>query len=301
MYEPNFNIGPAAGMVRTLADVKKVAESAATEITVGTISEEVRTGNKPAEGPNGRVYYFDQESRASVNALGIPDHIGADGYGALLSEMVGIAHAAGKRLRVSVGSFKNDNELGRLAAMCYRLGVDEVEYNAGCPNIKDAGVPKQIPSYEPILLRNQLTVMKSYISGTVAVKLSPIDDYLIPTVARILNESAIVHRVVAVNTIPDHLMRLSDGTPALSYYGGDGALYHVGGLAGAPLKKEAQRVIRALNKHLHPDIVITAAGGIFTGEDAAEYQALGVTGYHIGTAYYEYGPRIFVDIAAGLV
>lgn len=301
MYEPDFNIGPAAGMVRTLADVKKVAESAATEITVGTISEEVRTGNKPAEGPNGRVYYFDQESRASVNALGIPDHIGADGYGALLSEMVDIAHAAGKRLRVSVGSFKDDNELGRLAAMCYRMGADEVEYNAGCPNIKDAGVPKQIPSYEPILLRNQLAAIKSYAVGAIAVKLSPIDDYLIPVVARILNESIIVRRVVAVNTIPDYVMRLPDGTPALNYYGGDGKRYHVGGLAGTPLKKEALRVIWALNKYLDPSITITAAGGIFTGEDAAEYQAIGVNGYHIGTAYYEYGPRIFVDIAAGLL
>ena len=300
MDPDKFSIGPAAGMVRRLDQVMKVAKSAATEITVGTISWEKREGNRPTEGSSGGTYYFDEGTGASVNALGIPDSIAASGYMKLLPEMVSIAHAADKTLRVSIGSFKVDDELTKLALMCEECGVDEVEWNAGCPNLRPSTGQKVIPSYDPETMERILRRLKRAGVRPVAVKISPIDDELIPKLAKIFNESGMVQKVVEVNAEPNFIMMKGEFKPALEYYGEDNQLYSTGGRAGKPLKEHGLRVVSRMRPLLRKDILITGVGGIFTGSDVQAYLNAGADNVQVGTAYFEYGENIFGDILSGM-
>lgn len=299
----NLSIGPAAGMVRRLDQVQKVAKSAATDITIGTISEHIREGNSTEGVPNGAVYHFDEEDKWSVNALGIPDAIAARGYTTLLPKMVRTAHEHGKRLRVSIASFKSPGELIRLVRLCDRAGVDEIEYNASCPNLRPASGVKAIPSLEPALLSEHLHIIKVATALTkrrIAVKISPVEAVLLSKLASVIVQSDVVSRVVTVNTMPNVVKTLGNGLPALNYRGEDGKIHSAGGLAGEPLRPEGVRVVKYLRKELPRNIGITGVGGIFEGEHAQEYLDAGADSVQIATAYMEYGEKIFGDVIAGI-
>lgn len=292
-----FSIGPSAGMVRTLAQVEQVAKSAATEITVGTIAWHKRAGNSTEGVKDGATYYFNQEERWSLNALGIPDAIAAEGYKVLLPQMVACAHAHGKKLRVSIACFDDEQELAWLSQLCDESGVDEKEYNASCPNLRPVG-GKVIPSYHPETLARHCDIIKRVSRSPLAVKVSPVECSLIGDLAYVIRKSEIVQRLVCINTIANQVRMRNEEIAALNYRGEDGKIHSAGGLAGAPAFEEGLRVVRTFRKHLGADYHYTGVGGIFEAEHLMAYRDAGADGVQIGTAYYEYGPKIFGDIFA---
>lgn len=291
-------VGNAAGTVKTMEDVLTMCRSgAANRITVGSITMEPRDGNA------GEVYYYDERTRTSINALGIPG-IGLERYGEALTYMVSAAHNNGKELWVSVAGF-SPNDFSQLTLSCISCGVDGIELNLGCPNIHDKGERKPIFSYSPDLTANVLGVLWGpWSTRKLGIKISPVPDDTLPDLARVIVESGIVTEIVAVNTLPNQTMEKEDGSQALNFIPPGGSeKIHVGGLAGAPLFPEMLRVVRKLRELLPSQIRVIAVGGIFSGADALEPLQLGAAGFECATAYLTHGtpnPRVFSDIVGEL-
>lgn len=291
----NIVIGNAAGTAHTTEDVRRLAESAVTRITV-VITKEKREGNR------GETYYFDPATHTSLNSIGLRNE-GMEWYHAAgkLRRMVEIAHDAGKELWVSVAGF-SPAEFVELSEVCFLCGADGVELNLGCPNIHDGGVSKPIFSYHPEQVEAVLDQMEyfAFKRQRIGIKLSPVPDSIIKKLAPIIRQS-VVTEIVAINTEPHQEMFKPDGTPALSYLPPDGsALMHTGGQAGAAVREASLRVLRTLKVYL-PDMPIINVGGNFTGQDMKDAFDLGAAGCQFATAYLEYGPQIFSDAFNELV
>lgn len=293
----NLGVGNAAGTVRTIEQVRKLARSAVTRITVGSITKHAREGNMPI--PGGHIYYFDDKTGASVNALGIPN-VGIEAFGNMLDEMVSLAHAAdNKELWVSVAGFSPE-EFVELATACFAHGVDGVELNLGCPNIHDGGVSKPIFSYNAEMVCEVLEYMDAAFVGQgrrIGVKISPVPGDILVDLVHAVNRSMVVTDVIAVNTIPDQELKDKAGASALAYMppGGD-TVKKTGGLAGTPLRAEGLRVVRELRSHsekakatLIRSTKLWVVGGIASGADLMEYfrETDEIDGFEVGTAYYE--------------
>jgi len=67
------------------------------------------------------------------------------------------------------------------------------------------------------------------------------------------------------------------------------------GFGGGPLRHIA---LNSVSKWKSYGVDIIGVGGIFTGEHAREYIDAGCTGVQIGTALYQFGPRVFEEIVA---
>lgn len=294
MDTTDFLIGNAAGTAKRLDQVELLAKTAVTAITVGSGGENKRDGN------SGVMYGFNGVTRASANAFGIPDANGAEGWKVELPKMVAVAKQHHKQLRFSAAAFHGPHEYGRMAALAFDCGVDVVVLNVGCPNIRAIG-GKSIPSYNPGELDEILEVVGKYVgSGEIELKLSPVDDALIPELAKVIIKHKIVTGIEAVNTLPNQKLIMPDGSSALDYTGEDGKKYDVGGLAGSPLKEHGLRVVRGFRREFGEGFGIIGIGGIFSSQDIEDYFTEGADGFQVATAYLEYGPKIFEELLQGL-
>ncbi len=285
----------AAGEVKTLVQARSLLASAIDTVTIGSIQL------KPNEGNIGETYYFDPASKTAWNSRGLPNP-GIEETLPWLSGFRKECHAVDKQVCLSIAA-SSPEDYGRLARIA-ASSVDCIEVNAGCPNVWGPGGRKPIASYNPDLLEEILREIGGQIpQGTrVLVKVSPIEDALIPHIARVINGHDFVHGVIATNTLKDQQSKRADGSEALAFRAHEGAeLMHVGGMSGRGLKTESLRCVRGLRTHLEPGIRITGCGGIFTGSDAREYLEAGADDLSIGTAFFEQGPKVFSDVFEELV
>ncbi|MFZ2555624.1 MAG: hypothetical protein WAZ27_00490 [Minisyncoccia bacterium] len=282
-----------AGPVKRLDQVTRLARTPVTDITVGSITTEIRPGN------SGDVYYYHPTLHWSVNSWGVPS-IGKDAWMKTLPDMVKVAHDAGKRLRASVAIFNMDADSG-LAADCFEAGVDGVEINIGCPNHWDKeGNQKPIPSYHPELAAEIFERIRMRITPrSVDAKVSPVEDRrILQQLAHVIEQSGCVSRVVGVNTLPNQRMVKLDHTPALCFNKVDGVGNEIGGLAGEPLRQHGLSFMSFLQQLLPPRIGLIGVGGINKGKHILEYAARGVVGVQVVTHYIEHGERVFGELLA---
>ncbi|MCI0560792.1 MAG: hypothetical protein MN733_20100, partial [Nitrososphaera sp.] len=215
-----------------------------------------------------------------------------------LSEMVRIAHAAGKLLIVSIAEFSPEG-FGSLASAVYELGPDLVELNLGCPNVWAEGTQKPIFSYDPDLVEAVLVMVEASIGKdmAVAVKLSPLPPSILDEVAAVIEFFSFVKVVVATNTWPN-AFAWSKGKQAIDV--GEG----LAGMAGPALKPISLGVVKQLNSlFAHTgNIDLIGVGGISTQSDALDYFRIGpqVKAVQIATAYNNEGSKVFDRVERGL-
>jgi dihydroorotate dehydrogenase (fumarate) len=296
----NLTVGNAAGTIKHLHEVKRACNSAMTRIKLGSISWDERNGNE--EVVPGGVYYFDERTSTSINALGLPNP-GMQKYKSILPEMLKVAHGAGKNLRASIAG-GTPKEFAKLAYECAQCKVDGIEINLGCPNTYVNEVRKPVFSYHPDMAEEVLYEVKYAIGNLavpVGVKISPVmpndsEKRLLRLVNAIVR-SGIVSEIVATNTERDQQMTRPDGKPALAFRPSSGGpILHRGGLAGKAIFSKSLPVVRALAQMHLPGVAIIGVGGIFSGEDLLSYLEAGARGFECATAYLQYGERIFSDI-----
>lgn len=289
-----LGIGNAAGTAKYPRDTAALLRSAASRITVGSITRNPRVGNA------GDVYFFDDVSRTSINAMGLPGP-GLTSWLDALPALAAETHHCGKTLFASVSGFSTE-EFAFLCIACAAVhGLDGIEINLSCPNIHGANGRKPILSYDPEAVNEVLSTIKRVFAGKsrprIAVKISPVEQELVPALARVFAQSGIVDEVVACNTVPDQQMKKGGGSEALAFRPSpEGEVKHTGGLAGAPLKRHSLRTVATLRALLPDNISITGVGGIFTGQDALDFIEAGAHDVQVGTGFLEYGPGIFSDI-----
>lgn len=176
-------------------------------------------------------------------------------------------------------------EYGEMAHKLDIDGVDAVEVNISCPNVKEGGI---VFGTKPEAAAAVTRAVKSHTSKTVIVKLSPNVTDVVEMAKAVENAGADV--ISMINTITGMAIDINTRKPILGNI--------TGGLSGPAVKPIALRMIWQVSKAVN--IPILGMGGICTGEDAVEFLLAGATAVAVG-AYNFIDPSALKDVTDGLV
>ena len=181
-----------------------------------------------------------------------------------------------------------------LAKMAEEAGVDAVELNFSCPQMRLTGMGSDVGQNSELVLFYTAYV-KRHVSIPVIPKMTPnithIND---PAMAAYFADA---DAISAINTIKSVTM---DERSAVSGH------KTVSGLSGRAVKPIALRFIldMAQNPIIHGShgkpIELSGIGGIETWRDALEFIQLGCNNVQVCTAVMQYGYRIIDDLILGL-
>ena len=176
-----------------------------------------------------------------------------------------------------------------LAKMAERAGVDAVELNFSCPQMRLAGMGSDV-GQNPELV----TFYTAYVKRNVSI---PVIPKMTPNITRI-NDPAMgayfagADAISAINTIKSVTM---DDRAAVS------DRKTVSGYSGRAVKPIALRHILEMAKNpIMKNVQLSGIGGIETWRDALEFIQLGCRNVQVCTAVMQYGYRIIDDLTLGL-
>lgn len=176
-----------------------------------------------------------------------------------------------------------------LAKMAEKAGVDAIELNFSCPQMRLAGMGSDV-GQNPELV----TFYTAYVKRTVKI---PVIAKMTPNITN-MNQPAMgayfagADGISAINTIKSLTMnergRVSDKKT-------------ISGYSGRAVKPIAQRFILEMAANpLMKKVHLSGIGGIETWRDALEYIQLGCRNVQVCTAVMQYGYRIIDDLVSGL-
>ena len=239
-------------------------------IVVKGISLKKRSGNPPprlVEVPCGLI-----------NAIGL-ENVGIERF---LKEKLPFLKTIDTKIIVNIFGDSID-EYALLAEKLEKSGVDALELNISCPNIKDGlvfGKDKRLAAKVTKAVRNVTDL-------PIIVKLTPEVTDIVAIAREVINCGA--DGVSLINTFPAMAVDVNTRRPRLSNI--------TGGLSGPCLKpislKMVWDIVRTLN------IPTVGIGGIFTAQDALEYLIVGAKAVQIGTANF-INPKVSVEVLEGI-
>lgn len=276
----------AAGTVKTVEDVEKMAATSVSAIMVGSGTVLPRTGN------SGRVYYYDEQGQFSLNSLGLPNG-GIEYYRERLPEMREIADKHEKRLVFSAAGFTAE-EYAALTEMASERGAHAVEINFGCPNVLQGQILKPVICFDLELVDDSLALSFSVAKVPIWVKPSPYSNPAEQIEFVKVVRRHVVAALTGTNTWPSASAYDSDGKPAIDAADG------YAGMAGPALKPGALGNIRRYRKEL-PNQMLVGAGGIRSGRDVLDYQHAGASLVQIAAAFFQEGHSVFLRVLTELV
>lgn len=173
------------------------------------------------------------------------------------------------------------------AEMAWRLdidGVDAVEVNISCPNVKEGGI---VFGTDPKAAVAVTHAVKTHTKKTVIVKLSPnVTD--IVQMAKAVEEAG-ADAISMINTLTGMAIDINTRKPLLGNI--------TGGLSGPAVKPVALRMVWQVAKAVN--IPIIGMGGITNAEDAIEFLLAGATAVAVG-AHNFIDPSALKVIADGI-
>lgn len=171
--------------------------------------------------------------------------------------------------------------------MCQKLsaaGVDMIEVNISCPNVKAGGLAY---GTRPELAAEVTQVAKAHSTVPVMVKLSPnVTD--ITEIARAVEEAG-ADALSLINTLRGMRIDVNSGRPILKR--------NTGGLSGPAVLPVAIRMVWEVAQAVK--IPILGMGGVSKGSDAAELMLAGASAVAVGTACFA-DPYAPLHVRAGL-
>ena len=175
-------------------------------------------------------------------------------------------------------------EYGEMAQMLDIEGVDGIEVNISCPNVKEGGI---VFGTDPVQAARVTQEVKKHTKKPVIVKLSPnVTD--ITQMARAVEEAG-ADAVSLINTLTGMAIDVENRQPLLGNI--------TGGLSGPAVKPIALRMVYQAAQAV--SIPVIGMGGIQTGEDVAAFLLVGASAVEIGAENFA-NPRAVVEAAEGL-
>lgn len=163
-------------------------------------------------------------------------------------------------------------------------GVDAIELNISCPNVKKGGLAFGV---DPIEAARLTEAVKGATDKPVIVKLSPnVTD--IVEIAKAV-ESAGADALSAINTLLGMAIDIKKRKPRIKN--------KFGGLSGPAIKPVAVRMVYQVSKAV--SIPVIGIGGISNWEDAVEFFLAGASAVQVGTANF-FNPKAVEEIVEGL-
>ena len=176
-------------------------------------------------------------------------------------------------------------EYVRLSKSLDDAGVDGIELNVSCPNVKKGGII--FGTDKKALARLISKVRASVNKALLITKLSP-NVPNIPDFSRIA-EDAGSDAISLINTIPGMAIDIETWKPKLANI--------IGGLSGPAIKPIALRMVWEASKAVN--IPVIGIGGITSTNDAIEFMLAGATAIEVGTGNF-INPRLTVEIINGI-
>ncbi|GAB6269101.1 MAG: dihydroorotate dehydrogenase [Smithella sp.] len=163
-------------------------------------------------------------------------------------------------------------------------GVQALELNISCPNVKKGGVSF---GSDPKVAARVTQAVKEETSLPVIVKLTPnVTD--IAVIAQAV-EKAGADAISLINTLTGMAVDLKTRKPYLRNI--------TGGLSGPAIKPVALRMVWEVVKKV--SVPVIGIGGIMTAEDALEFLILGAKAVQIGTANF-INPHATMEVIEGI-
>ena len=168
-------------------------------------------------------------------------------------------------------SGNSPEEYGIMCEKLSRAGVDMIEVNISCPNVKAGGLAY---GTRPELAAEVTRVAKEHSSVPVMVKLSPnVTD--IVEIARAVDEAG-ADALSLINTLRGMRIDVQTRRPILKM--------NTGGLSGPAVLPVAVRMVWEVAGAVAKPIL--GMGGVAKGEDAAELMLAGASAVAVGTACF---------------
>lgn len=242
-------------------------------------------GISPKPRPGNPLPRICETAAGMLNSIGL-ENVGAEAF---LSEKLPWLRELGISIWVNFFGEDKDSyvECARMLDAGHDRGIDVLEMNISCPNIKKGGIEfGTVPE-----VAHELT--KRCVQATripIVVKLSP-NAADLPAMAQAVAEAGAIG-VSLINTITGMAIDVRTRRPRLA------TTY--GGLSGPAIKPIALRMIHQVHRAL-PELPICGMGGITTGEDALEFLMAGASCLQVGTANFATptaGPRVHDELRA---
>jgi dihydroorotate dehydrogenase (NAD+) catalytic subunit len=225
-----------------------------------------RPGNPPP-----RIYEF---PGGIVNSVGL-ENPGVEAYvREILPEQAGLRC----RILVNVAGFTVE-EYGRLAERLDRPGVDGLEVNVSCPNVKEGGVAF---GQSPRLVEKITRYVRRRTRKPVVVKLTA--NFVDPLDTAQAAEQGGADAVTLINTVFGLALN-PDGSPFL------GA--RTGGISGSAIKPLALFCVDRVASKVK--IPVVGCGGIMSGQDALDFLHAGAKLVQVGSASLA-NPRAALEV-----
>ncbi|MEK6815462.1 MAG: dihydroorotate dehydrogenase [Nitrospirota bacterium] len=240
-------------------------------ITKG-ISLRPRSGNPPpriVETPSGML-----------NAIGL-QNVGLEAF---LKDKLPYLRGFDTRVIVNIFGESVDEYRAVAAGLSGVEGVDALEVNVSCPNVKAGGIEFGTDVNQ---LKALISILKESTDKPLIVKLSP-NVGRIADFARAAEEAgadgiSLINTVIGMSIDPrTRRPRLANGT---------------GGLSGPAIRPIAVRMVWETARAVK--IPVLGMGGILTVEDALEFILAGASAVAVGTATFV-NPRAAPDLVEGL-
>ncbi len=200
-----------------------------------------------------------------LNSIGL-ENVGVEGFA---KDKLPFLRTCGTRVLVNFFGTTFDEYVdcgARLAAM---EGVDGLEMNVSCPNIKAGGIEF---GRDPVVLGELVRACRAVIRKPLWVKLTPNTSDIV-ALARACAESG-ADAVSIINTVTGMAIDARTRRPRIATV--------FGGLSGPAIKPIALRMVYQVHRAGIP-IPVCGIGGIQTGTDAVEFLLAGARCVQIGT------------------
>ena len=255
LESPVMTASGTCGFGRELTDFYELNELGG--LIVKGITVDPRDGN-----PTPRIA---ETAAGLINSIGL-ENPGLDGF---IKEELPFLKSVNTKVLVNISGHSLDDFKKLAAGLAKQEGIDGIEVNVSCPNIKGGGLAF---GTDPELVFKITDLVRKEYDGFVMVKLTPNVSNIIP-VAKSAAEGGADALAVA-NTLPGMKIDIESQSPVLATGSG--------GLSGPAIKPVALRLVYEIVKH---DILpVLGLGGIMTADDAIEYLLAGAKAVGVGTA-----------------
>ncbi|MFH1094561.1 MAG: dihydroorotate dehydrogenase [Candidatus Omnitrophota bacterium] len=249
-------------------------------IITKTITKEPRLGNAAPR--------LAETCSGMLNAIGLQNE-GLDNF---LKVKLPKLEKIGTKIIVSV-SANSASEFIYCVKKLEDCGVEAIELNLSCPNIKYAKLKKSNKAKAKIFAQDAddtyalVNAVAKKTDAVLIAKLSPnVTDIAEIAIAA---EKAGADALSLVNTISAMAIDIDTGKPKLANVSG--------GLSGPAIKPIAVKMVYDVYKAVR--IPIIGMGGIMNADDAIEFMIAGATAVSVGTANFV-NPRVSMEVIEGI-
>lgn len=200
-----------------------------------------------------------------INSIGL-ENVGVDGF---RDRKLPFLKASGTRVVVNFFGETVDEYVACGAALDAMDGVDALEMNVSCPNVKKGGVEF---GTDPTVLRDLVRACRASIKKPLLIKLTPNCSDIVAIARASMDGGA--DGLSIINTLSAMGIDAKKRRPRIATT--------FGGLSGPAIKPIALRMCFQVHRAM-PDVPISGIGGVASGEDVVEFLLAGATTVQIGT------------------